>query len=212
MKITLFGATGKTGSYLVDEAIRRDHDVTVFARTGTEYEDVRVRIVRGDLYDKSVLQEAIQGSSAVLSALGPTRMDHPKNIPITRALQCVVEAMTSEQVDRLIAISTGSADADPDATFALGVWLPKVIIERVMANQYKDLVGLERVLRNSGLAWTTVRAAVLTDRPAKRRLNIGAYGRTKHSMTLSRADLAIFMFDQLESDALVHQAPGVSSN
>jgi len=42
-------------------------------------------------------------------------------------------------------------------------------------------------------------------------LNIGNYGHTKHSTTLSRAELAIFMFDQIASPEFVRRAPGLST-
>ncbi len=72
MKITLFGATGKTGRYLIDEGLKRGMDMTVFARTNSPFENANVRVVRGELTDRVSLREAISGSDAVLSALGPT--------------------------------------------------------------------------------------------------------------------------------------------
>jgi hypothetical protein len=56
-----------------------------------------------------------------------------------------------------------------------------------------------------------VRAAVLQSRPASEDLNVGLYGHTQHSLTISRESLARFMFGQLSSRAFVNKAPGVSS-
>jgi hypothetical protein len=56
-----------------------------------------------------------------------------------------------------------------------------------------------------------VRAAVLKNRPASKNLNLGLYGHTKHSLTVSREEIAAFMFDQISSRDFVRQAPGISS-
>ena len=108
MKVALFGATGKTGRHPIDEALKRGFDITVFARSSRPFVDSRVRVVRGDLTD-SPLRETIRGSEAVLSALGPTALPHPKDLPITRATEAIISAMKQESVNRLIAISTGTA-------------------------------------------------------------------------------------------------------
>lgn len=103
MKVTLFGATGKTGKYLIDEALKRGLDVTVFARPATPFEEPRVRVVRGGLSDTALLRDAIRGSNAVLSALGPTSVLHPKDLPITRETEAIISAMRQEDITRLIA-------------------------------------------------------------------------------------------------------------
>jgi uncharacterized protein YbjT (DUF2867 family) len=91
-KITLFGATGKTGAQLIDQALRRDYELTLFVRSGTDFDDARVRIVKGGLLDPAALDDAIGGSVAVLSALGPTALPHPKDLPITRATAAITQA------------------------------------------------------------------------------------------------------------------------
>ncbi|QCJ01045.1 NAD(P)-dependent oxidoreductase [Agrobacterium larrymoorei] len=111
MNVTLFGPTGKTGPYLIDEALKRGFEVTVFARSSTPFQDDRVHVVRGDLSDSAVLREAVRGADAVLSALGPSKTPHPRHLPITRATQAVISAMKEENVTRLIAISTGTRTA-----------------------------------------------------------------------------------------------------
>lgn len=210
MKVTLFGATGKTGPYLIREGLRRGFEVTVFARTGSSFENPDVRVVRGEFADTSRLQMAVHGSDAVLSALGPAKMPHPKDLPITRASQAVISAMKQAQVPRLIAVSTGTA-ADPGDGFDLKITLPARLIKLALPSVYRDIVELAGAIRDSGLDWTLVRAGFLKDRPASKRLNVGLYGHTKHSLTLSRENLARFMFDQISNRDHVMKAPGISS-
>lgn len=210
MKITIFGATGKTGPYLIREGLRRGFELTVFARSTSGFENADVRVVRGELTDTTLLREAIRGSAAVLSALGPVKQPHPNGQPITEATKAIISSMENEHVSRLIAVSTGTA-VDPGDGFDLKIWLPAVLIKLAMRSAYQDMVGLANAIRKSQLDWTMVRAAVLRDRPASEHLNVGLYGHTKHSLMVSREDLAKFMFDQVSNQSFIKKAPGISA-
>jgi len=215
MKATLFGATGKTGAYLIEEGLKRGFELTVFARPGSRFEDPNVRIVRGELTDPVLLADAVRGADAVLSALGPTSTRHPGGLPIATATKAIIAAMKRERIQRLIAVSTGTA-VDPGDGFDWKIRLPARLICAAMPNAYRDIVELANAIRASPLDWTMVRVAFLTDRPASGKLNIGLYGSTRHSMTVARADLAVFMFNQISSREVVNneyvgKAPGISA-
>lgn len=210
MKVTLFGATGKTGPFLINEGLKRGFEITVFARTSSSFEDSRVRTVRGELTDLRLLRDAIRGSDAVLSALGPTSPRHPKTSPIARATEAIVAAMKQEGVTRLIAISTGTA-ADPGDGFEWKVRLPASLIRIGMPSAYQDIVALAKSLRASQLEWTMVRVGFLKNSPASEHLNVGLYGNSQHSLTVTRENVARFMFDQVANREFIHKAPGISS-
>ncbi|MBP2448106.1 putative NADH-flavin reductase [Rhizobium leguminosarum] len=195
---------------MIDEALRRGFDVTVFARSGSSFTNSRVRVVRGDLTDHALLREAVRSSDAVISALGPTSLQHPKGRPITRATEAIISAMKQENVQRLIAVSTGTA-ADSGDGFDWKIRLPALLIRYVMRSTNDDIQGVAQAVRASELEWTTVRVAFLKNRPESRNLNVGLYGHTRHSWTVSREDVATFMFDQISRGEFVHQAPGISS-
>lgn len=192
MKAILFGATGETGRHLIDEGRRRGYEITVFARPSSPFDNPDVRVVRGELTDIALLRETVRGSNAVLSALGPTALRHPSDLPITRATDAIISAMKQEHVDRLIAVSTGTA-IDPEDGFDPKIRVPALLIKLAMPRAYQDIIGLASSIRASGLDWTMVRVAFLSNRPAAQHLNVGLYGHTKHSMTVSREDVARFM-------------------
>ena len=72
MKLVLFGSTGGTGRELVRQALELGHEVTAFARhapaLGIAHE--RLRVIEGDVLRRVSVDAAIEGQSAVLSALG----------------------------------------------------------------------------------------------------------------------------------------------
>ncbi|MCA6927739.1 NAD(P)-dependent oxidoreductase [Pectobacterium versatile] len=210
MKVTLFGATGKTGRYLIAEGLKRGIELTIFARTSSLFEDSNVRVIRGEFTDKEALKDAIQGADAVLSALGPTTFKHAKNLPITRAMQAIISMMKQENVTRLIAVSTGTA-VDPDDRFDWKIRFPAFLIRIMMATTYQDIIALAQTVRASELDWTLVRVAFLNNNPASSYLNVGLYGKTKHTMMLSREEVATFMFDQLLDGQFIKMAPGIST-
>lgn len=210
MKVTLFGATGKTGRYLIDEGLKRGMYITVFARSNSPFQHPHVRVVCGDLTDQDLLREAIRGADAVLSALGPTSPQHPRSLPITKATETIISAMKQENVKRLIAVSTGTAP-DPGDGFDLKVWLPALLIRFALPSSYRDIIHLASTIRASGLDWTMVRVAILKSKPASGQLNVGLYGHSRHSLTVSREDVAVFMFDQMSNRGFINQAPGISS-
>lgn len=68
-KIAIIGATGRAGSQLLEEALRRGHTVTAIARN-TDNLAVRpgVTVKQADALDAEALQQAISGSDVVISA------------------------------------------------------------------------------------------------------------------------------------------------
>ena len=78
VKLVVFGSTGGTGRELVRQALELGHEVTAFARDaqalGIAHE--RLRIVEADALWRVSVDAAIEGQSAVLSALGTRSLFH----------------------------------------------------------------------------------------------------------------------------------------
>ena len=68
-KIAIIGATGRAGSQLLEEALRRGHSVVAIARN-TESIDVKpgVTVKKADALNADELQKAVSGSDVVISA------------------------------------------------------------------------------------------------------------------------------------------------
>ena len=93
MKLLVFGASGGTGSRLVQQALQQGHVVTAFAREPGKIHLVHdnLRIVRGDILDPASVETAVAGQDGVLSALG-TRL--PIKIVILVVLVCQIVVRT----------------------------------------------------------------------------------------------------------------------
>ncbi len=68
-KIAIIGATGRAGSQLLEEALRRGHSVTAIARnTDKLAARPNVTVKQVDALDADALQQAISGNDVVISA------------------------------------------------------------------------------------------------------------------------------------------------
>ena len=68
-KIAIIGATGRAGSQLLEEALRRGHTVTAIARnTATIAARPGLIVKQADALDATALQQAISGKDVVISA------------------------------------------------------------------------------------------------------------------------------------------------
>jgi uncharacterized protein YbjT (DUF2867 family) len=74
MNVTVFGATGAIGQYVVSELLAAGHTVTAYARDPAKVPSTwpdDVRLVIGKITDAQAIDEAVAGADAVISALGP---------------------------------------------------------------------------------------------------------------------------------------------
>src|SRR6266699_3323741 len=67
MKLAIFGATGATGQCLVEQALDQGYDATAFARNplALTTRHARLSIVRGDVFQKAPVQDAVANQDAV---------------------------------------------------------------------------------------------------------------------------------------------------
>src|SRR5262244_1739639 len=107
MKLTVFGATGGTGQFLVTQALQQGHEVVAFVRDPGKLTitDARLRVVRGNVTENaSRVDEAVRGQDAVISALGRRNSFKSADL-ISRSMRAIVPAMEHQRVRRLIVVS-----------------------------------------------------------------------------------------------------------
>lgn len=62
MKVTIFGATGTIGRFLVDQALAQGHTVTAFTRAPDKIKQSarNLHVLNGDVRDPVAVAEAVQ--------------------------------------------------------------------------------------------------------------------------------------------------------
>lgn len=204
MKLTIFGASGRTGAHLVQQALERGDEVTAVLRRPAEL-DPRVTVrVAPDLADTAALREAMAGSDAVLSAIGPrSSKDAPVAAPATRAILAARPA-------RIVVISAAPvAPPPPDDSFiSRRIAIP--LVERVLRPVYDDLREMEAALAASDSVWTAFRPPRLTEGKATGRYRTRVGASVPRGFVVSRADLAAAMLASLGRPETERAAVGVA--
>jgi len=111
---------------------------------------------------------------------------------------------------RLIVLSAAGVAPDEDEaprSFLSRIFRTRPQIERV---DPADVRRMEVTVRQSELDWTLVRPARLTDGPATRSYRAGPGHALQDARPISRADVAAYVLDQLETDLNVQHAVALS--
>jgi len=210
IKIAVFGPSGGTGKQIVEQALASGYDVVAYARNPSKlnisYEHLTV--IQGELSDAALIETAVKGVDAVLSALGPRGSSKDK--PLTQGIQNIIAAMKNQGVHRLIMTSTLSAkDAKDKPDFRTRAMVN--LVKTTMHAAYEDIVSVAETVRASDLDWTIVRLAILNNKPKSGKVKVGYVGSGEVGTQIRRADIADFMLKQIENTKYLRQAPAISN-
>jgi uncharacterized protein YbjT (DUF2867 family) len=126
---------------------------------------------------------------------------------MTRSIGNALAAMRHSGARRIVVLSAlGVGDS-----FALSPAVVRLLIRRTnLGIGYDDHEAQEVLLRESGLDWTSVRAAILTNRRSRGKLIVSYDGQPKPALTIGRAEVARFMVEILSQPAFFAKAPVIS--
>jgi putative NADH-flavin reductase len=203
MRLFVIGATGRTGSEIVNLARTRGHEVTAFVRSPQKLSPAgSLTIVCGDPRRSETIAAALPGHDAVLSAIGPHLRDalRPSTL-LTDCARATVDAMTASGVARLAIVSAAVLFPEKGLYFAFFRWLTK--------HHARDLRAMEQIVQASGLAWTIARPPRLTKSPdASFRALPDAL--PPGSRAMSFRSVAAFMLDAVERRSHVGEIVGLA--
>jgi putative NADH-flavin reductase len=198
-KLLVIGATGPSGREIVKQAVAAGHTVTAFARNPARAGfGPEVKLVTGDVRDPVAVAAAIKGHDVVLSALGNNRQR--KNPPCAEGMRTIVAGMQAAGVRRLIAIS---AYGTGDSRHGFYGWM----INMVLGEVERDKEAMEQVMEQSGLDWTAVRSPALTAGPLGAPLKAAPDVVLKGMPSISMADQARFILDEIDARRFVGAKP-----
>ena len=208
MRVIIFGATGGTGHEIVKQALERGHDVTAFVRTPAKlgFSHERLSVARGDVMDAASVEAAMPGHDAALCALGHRRYLGPSNI-VSEGTRHIVDAMRKHNVRRLVcetALGVG------DSSGRLGLYYTLFVIPFILPFYWYDKGRQEKLVKASNVEWVIVRPGQLTNGRKRGQYRHGPkVGNYLWSVSISRADTAEFMLNQLDETPYLRSAPGV---
>lgn len=196
MKIVIFGASGKTGSLLVEQALVKGHQVVAFIRTAgsIRIDNPNLKIVVGNLTETLKLKDALTGADACFSTLGGGSLTH-SSPDFVKGIDFIVRVMEQEVVPRFIYLSSfGAGDSKFQIPVILRFFLVKLMLRITLADHNTN----EQRITNSKLHWTLVRPGGLNDGPFTGKFRHGSdHAVIKGNASISRANVAAFMLEQL---------------
>jgi putative NADH-flavin reductase len=191
MRLFVLGATGKTGTAIVEQGLARGHEVTAFGRSAFGGEGKSLRVLAGNPMDAKELAATLPGHEVVLSALG-TRGLGATSV-VADGARATVEAMRTTGLRRLLIVSSTLFDSNAG-------WITRVMGRTLLRHVAEDQRAMEELVTRSDLDWTVMRAARLTNGAltGKYALNDQAGGAGFSGKAMSREDLACMMLDRAE--------------
>lgn len=208
MKLAIFGATGRTGRPLVEQALAAGHEVVALVRTSAKLptQNSRLTVIQGDAMNASDVEKTVQGTDAVLSALGQTK-DSPKDMQ-TVATRNIIAAMKKYDVRRLVSLTGAGVDAPQDQPKLVN-HLIKFALKTLSGHALQDGINHATAIHDSGLDWVIVRGPRLNEGPHTGKYRVGWVG-VNTDTRISRADVADFMLKQVTDNAYLHKMPMIS--
>jgi putative NADH-flavin reductase len=211
MKLTVLGATGRTGVQVLDRALAAGHEVTAAVRNPSDVsrEHRLLRVIEADVMSVASMADALQGADAVCTVLGSTAPRQPTTL-YSASTAAVVSAMNQTGVRRIVAVTAIPAEPDAIKTF-----IERHVVHRLLhvffGGGYDDMIRMEQLLRSSDTDWTVVRPPRLTDARPRNRYRKSIDERLAGAGKIPRSDLAMALLDTITDQSTIGHAITVAS-
>ncbi len=202
-KLAIFGISGRTGRELAKVAVLQGWEVCGFVRPTSMVEGGigNGRIVRGNFNELDRVIETIADSEAVCCMIGP-RPPYTDAFCAT-ATAAIIAAMKQTGCHRLVC-QTGAMIGPAPTRSRPMEWMTRAFA-RWQPQSVRDREEQECLVESSQLDWTIVKPPRLTDSPPRGRVQAGSSLRIGLLSTISRADLAAFTIDEVQTGRFVRQ-------
>jgi putative NADH-flavin reductase len=209
LKILVYGATGKIGTHVVDEALERGHWVTAVSRDPSRITQTHHNLsaVQGNILEPESIAGLVVGQDVVIiSVRGVVGKSKDPNNAVQRiAVENVVEELRELEADapRLIHVGgAGSLEVKPGVLYADR--LPRIFMPRKLEVEIAgQVLALEYLRTVNDVAWSYATPPKnLTNGKRTGSFQLGgdqmlenSHGRSK----VSRADFAVALIDEAEN-------------
>ena len=205
MKVVIFGANGKTGILLVEQALAKGYQVVAYIRRpgSIVIDNPKLKIIIGNLNEPLKMKDAITGADACISTLGGGSLT--KHSPeIMNGIKNIISIMEIAKVHRLIYLSSLGAG---ESRFLIAQPLRFILTRFLLKVPLADHNFNESNITKSKLDWTIVRPGSLTDGQLTGNLKHGAdRTKMKGNSSISRANVAFFILQQLTDTTYIKKA------
>lgn len=208
-KIAIIGGTGKSGQYLVKEALNQGYTIKVLIRNPEHFtiQHPLLEVIQGDVTDYATLLQLTAECDAVISALG---LGIPNSIftVFSEATTNILRAMESHSIQRYIVITGLNVDTPMDNKGSKTQWGTNYMKEN-FPKTTSDKQLEYQLLNDSTVNWTLVRLPLIEQTDERNAIT--------HNLqdcpgdAISATSLAVFLLQQLQDTTFIRQAPFIAN-
>ena len=211
MTITVFGATGMIGKFVIQKALAQKHTVIAFGRNvesliDTDLQNEHLIAMKGYVFDEKSVYKALKNTDAVISVLGGSfdGTDKARSVGVKN----ILAQMDKANIKRIIILGgKGILQADGKELIMDKPGYPEMYLpvgrEHLQAYEY---------CKKSNTDWTVVAPPNLLDVDATGNYTTSAeYAPTPDLDEINGGDLAEFMLSELHENKYVKKRVGISN-
>jgi len=197
MNIAVIGASGKAGNLILNEAIRRGHQVTAIVRDTAKLTDENVPVLEKDIFE--LKQEDLKSFDVVINAFGAPLGEEDAHVNAGNKL---IEILKGTNTRLIVVGGAGSLFTDDSRTVRV-IDTPDFpdVIKPTASGQSRNL---EELQKTSDLTWTFISPSAIFDADGEL---TGSYRvgddvllvNAKGESYISYADYAIAVVDEVEN-------------
>ncbi len=198
MKIAIIGASGKQGRLLVEEALRRGHEVTAIVRDRSKITDPKVKVLEKDLF--ALTYDDLRANDVVIDAFAVWK---PEDLPQHQtSLKHLADILAGKPNRLLVVGGAGSLFVNPEHTLRLADTPDFPDAFKPLAGNMAK--GFDALKTRTDVKWTYLSPAMefVADGPRTGKYSMGGdelLFNAKGESRISYADYAIAMIDEAES-------------
>lgn len=196
MKIGIIGASGKVGSLVLEESIKRGHDVTAIVRNASKLSNSNINVLEKEIYD--ITLEDLKDLDVVINAFGAPLGEEEAHVKAGRAL---IEALKGSDARAIIVGGAGSLYVDEAQTTKLidTPEFPEIFVPTAKGQGR----NLEDLKASKDITWTFISPSANfdADGPKTENYKTGKDNlliNSKGNSYVSYADFAFALVDEIE--------------
>ena len=206
----MFGASGRTGKLICEQAKSAGHQVVAIVRDPAKMTSIaEIEVTKADIFDVDQIKDALRGVDVVFDCLGSN--DLGKSTLLQTTISIILDAIRACSIKRIIVLGASGALHDSMKHQKLGskifFWL---IRNTFLRHPMLDSGAQQRIVEGSELQYTVVHAPRLTDGPRVGKYRIDFYGLPKGARELGREDLAEYMLSLVNDATTFRKSPYIA--
>jgi putative NADH-flavin reductase len=208
MKISIVGASGRTGRLILERALNNDYLIRALVRNPSKLniKHKNLELIIGDATGYENIDKLVNGSQAVISVIGHDRKSQPDILTVVS--RHIIKAMKKYDINRLISLTGTGVYCEGDRPKIIDQ-ISRYLLKLISNNRFLNGENHVKEIIQSKIKWTIVRVPLLTNGQLTGKFRVGMTG-INNGIKISRADASMFILMQLSDEQYVHQMPVIS--